>query len=371
MADLQDLPTPSLLLERERIVRNCQRMREKAQRSGVILRPHVKTHKTVEGARAQCAGTGPITVSTLAEAEHFAEHGFEDITYAVPLAPDKLPRALALTRRLREFHILVDHAETFRRLEDAACLERLRPRTLLKVDCGYHRAGVDPDDPESLELALQMAQSEHVDFRGLLTHAGHSYHASSREEIAHIAAEESEVLNSFREMIGRDDLMRSVGSTPTMSIADEFRDCDEIRPGNYIFYDAYQSDLGSCSLDDAALSVLASVIGIYAEQKKVIVNAGTLALAREPGYRGRGLAVVCDENLVTLPYELRSTSQEHGQLFFTGSASAWREELHHLHMGRRFRLIANHSCITAAMHDRFHVVENGRVVEEWRPVRGW
>lgn len=364
-----DLTTPALLVDAAIVQRNCDRMRTKAALSGVLFRPHVKTHKTVEIARMQHGGErGPITVSTLAEAEAFAEAGFGDITYAVPVAPEKLERAAALARRIARLNLLIDSERALREVEAHAGKNGTKFDLFLKVDCGYHRAGVDPSDPASVQLAQKMAVSPAVRFQGLLTHAGHSYHATGAEELRRIAREESGVLTQFRSRLGPalQTTLRSVGSTPTASAVDRFDDSDEVRPGNYVFYDAFQAAIGSCTTDDIAVSVLATVVGSYPERREAIIDAGALALSKDRGAehvdRDCGFGVVCDLELRPLPARLISLSQEHGKL----STSEVLE------VGTRVRVLPNHSCLTAAMFDRYCVLdERGRVTEEWRPVRGW
>ena len=359
------LTTPAFLLDEERVRHNCDTMRRKAIRSGVHFRPHVKTHKTIEIARLQHGGgVGPITVSTLAEAEFFADAGFHDITYAVPIAPEKLARAAALARRIERLNILIDSDEALRAIEAHGGVFDV----FLKIDCGYHRAGVDPDDPDSVRLALAIARSANVHFQGLLTHAGHSYHARSVDEIRRIAAEESSSLSRFRALLaseGLGEVTRSIGSTPTASVVETFAECDEVRPGNYVFFDAAQAALGSCRLEDVAVSVLTTVIGSYPERNSLIVDAGALALSKdlgadhiepEPRY-----GIVCDEHLRPLPMKLVALSQEHGRI----------ETAAPVPVGTRLRIIPNHSCLTAAMYDVAYVVRDGAVIDEWRPVRGW
>jgi D-serine deaminase-like pyridoxal phosphate-dependent protein len=361
MDDFPQLTTPAFLVDRPTLQRNCDSMRAKASRSGVIFRPHVKTHKVAEIGRMQHGGgPGPITVSTLAEAEHFAAAGFADITYAVPIGPEKLARAAALAKRIARLNILIDSFEALDAIEDFGYLFDV----FLKVDCGYHRAGVDPDRPESLDLARRMAAAKTIRFRGLLTHAGHSYNAGGVEEILPVAEQETAAVTRFRERIGA-DLIRSVGSTPTASAVERFASCDEVRPGNYVFYDAFQIGIGSCRFDDCAVSVLATVIGSYFERKTMIIDAGALALSKDRGPDhvdpGFGYGIVCDLDLTPLPMKLVTLSQEHGKIF--------AEEP--LPVGRRVRILPNHSCLTAAMYDTFYGMESGKVVAEWRPVRGW
>src|SRR5436309_5304034 len=313
------LSTPAFLVDRSIVERNCNRMRQKAVESGVVFRPHAKTHKTVEIARMQHGGAiGPITVSTLAEGEFFADGGFRDITYAVPIAPEKLPRAAELARRIERLNILIDSEAALRAVEEFNAANGVVFDVFLKVDCGYHRAGVDPNDPDSVRLAMALAQSSAVRFQGLLTHAGHSYNARDVEEIRMIAAEEIESLSRFRALIGMDELRRSIGSTPTTAVADTFADTDEIRPGNYVFFDAFQSTLGSCTRAEVAVSVLATVVGSYPERHQAIIDAGALALSKDtspehldPNF---GYGLVCDLDLRPLSARLIALSQEHGKL---------------------------------------------------------
>ena len=364
---MNQLTTPALLVDRATVQANCDRMREKARASGVSFRPHVKTHKAVEIGRIQHGGaTGPITVSTLAEGEVFADDGFRDITYAMPIAPEKLGRAAALARRVERLSILLDSEDALRAVERFHVAHGVTFDVFLKVDCGYHRAGVDPDSPDSVRLALALGRSEAVRFRGLLTHAGHSYNAADTEEIRRIAAEESASLTRFRALLeGLDGVCRSIGSTPTASIVDRFSECDEVRPGNYVFYDAFQATIGSCTLAEVAVSVLTTVVGSYPERGSLIVDAGALALSKDLGPTQIdprfGYGLVCDTDLRPLPMRIVALSQEHGKIAAETTVP----------VGTRLRIVPNHSCLTAAMFDRYQIVSGGRVVDEWRPVRGW
>jgi D-serine deaminase-like pyridoxal phosphate-dependent protein len=365
---LTDIATPAFLVDRPTVARNCTKMRDKARASGVGFRPHVKTHKCVEAARMQHGGsTGPITVSTLAEAEVFADAGFRDITYAVPIAPsrEKLARAAKTAQLVERLSVLVDSDAALRALEEFDFTFDV----FLKVDCGYHRAGVDPGSPDSVRLALALARSERVRFQGLLTHAGHSYNARDAAEIRRIAGEESGVLTRFRALLaseGLGDAKRSIGSTPTAAVVDRFSECDEVRPGNYVFFDAFQTTIGSCALEDCAVSVLTTVVGSYPERNSLIVDAGALALSKDAGpdhvEPGFGYGIVCDADLRPLQgTRIIALSQEHGKIATQA----------HVPVGTLLRIIPNHSCLTAAMFERYHVIERGKVVDTWRPVRGW
>ncbi|MCB1036773.1 MAG: alanine racemase, partial [Acidobacteria bacterium] len=220
---------------------NARRMVDRTVRlGGVRLRPHVKTHKTLEGARLQTEGAfGGITVSTLAEAHFYARAGFEDLTYAVPIAPAKLAEAAAMSRRLRALHLLLDSEETLAAAAACAAQTGAELSFFLKVDCGYHRAGVDPRDPRSVELARALQETPGLRLAGVLTHGGHSYACRNREEVRHVAEEERREVVGFAEALRRQGIrvpVVSLGSTPTVTAAQgPLSGVDEIRPGNYLF----------------------------------------------------------------------------------------------------------------------------------------
>ncbi len=368
--NLANLSTPAFLVDRDRVEQNCERMRAKAFASGVLFRPHVKTHKTLEIALMQHGGSaGPVTVSTLAEGESLASAGFNDITYAVPIAPGKLARARDLSQRVARLNLLIDSALALREIEAFSKAQGATFDIFIKVDCGYHRAGVDPHRDESVQLALAIARSPAVRLRGLLTHAGHSYHAAGVEQLTAIAIQESQAVATFAKRLegeGVSGLLRSVGSTPTASVVARFEDCDEVRPGNYVFFDAFQQTIGACRSQDVAVSILTTVVGSYPERREAIVDAGALALSKDAGAThvdpACGYGTVCDIDLRPLNHQLTALSQEHGKLLCAGSPPE---------VGTRLRIVPNHSCLTAAMFDRYDVIAGDQVIDAWRPTRGW
>ena len=373
---LEELKTPAALVERKIVERNTARMAERVRDLGARLRPHVKTHKCVEIARLQVRGHfGGITVSTLAEARFFAAAGFRDLTYAFPVPLSRLEEAAELGQSVENLNLLVDHEATFRELETCAAAKGIRFPVLLKVDCGYHRAGVDPAREESIALASKLAGSPHVDFRGILTHAGHSYDCRNRDEVLTVARQEREVTAQFARKLrgaGVDIPEVSIGSTPTMSVTDSLEGVTEARPGNYALYDGFQAAIGSCSPEDLAFSVLVTVVGHYPEQNKVVINAGGLAFSMDPGPRhvdpdcGYGRLFASDGRHAFPDLRLASISQEHGQV--RGVTAIDFEELS---IGTQMRVVPNHSCLASALYDRYHVVLDAEVVDEWKPVRGW
>ena len=214
-----------------------------------------------------------------------------------------------------------------------------------------------------------------LDFRGILAHAGHSYSARSVDEVRRIAREEREVTTAFAERLRSAGVAVhevSIGSTPTCVHTDDLSGVTEVRPGNYAFFDASQAALGSCTLPDAALTVLATVIGSYPARGQLLLDAGALALSKDTGAThiepdcGFGALWAADRGEVLAGLRLTKLSQEHGQVQVLDPALFDR-----FPTGSRVQIVANHSCLTSALHERYVVIEDGRAVDEWRPVRGW
>jgi D-serine deaminase-like pyridoxal phosphate-dependent protein len=368
----QEIPTPALLLDLDVVERNLRRMAERAAALGVALRPHVKTHKCVELAERQRAlGARGITVSTLYEARVFAGHGFDDVTWAFPVVLSRLPEIRELAARV-SLRLVVDSAAAVEALDGLAAPLHV----WLKVDCGYHRAGVDPEAPESVFLAARIARSPSLVFDGILSHSGHAYHGGSREEIAAIADEERRVMSRFAERLRAAGIAVpgvSVGSTPAMSAtsatsaAGGMAGVTEARPGNYVFFDATQMALGSCSARDCGVTVLASVVSARPESGRLVVDAGALALSKDAGPQHLAWSsmgeIYADYGAGRLHRDLRlsSLSQEHGVVDAPGAR---------LPVGSRVRILPNHSCLTVACFDEYLVVRGEEVVDRWKIWRG-
>ena len=368
------LQTPCLLLDLARIRRNAARMSEVARRNNVRLRPHVKTHKCIEVARIQTEGhDGAITVSTLAEARAFAMHGFNDITYAVPIERGKFDRAIEILKSGVKLNLLTDDAATVNDLEAAAGKAGVRFDVFVKIDSGTHRVGVEPHTPEAIEIPRQLSDAKNLNFAGILTHAGHSYDAKSAARILEVAQHERDAMVALAERLRADGIdvpTVSIVSTPTMSTVDHLHGIDEIRPGNYIFFDNFQATLGSCSFEDTALTVLAAVIHKDVSRRKLVIDAGAIALSKDRGPVGIdprcGYGRVLDVEGNETGMRVTGLSQEHGEI-----EAGEIDVFDRLKVGDRVRVLANHSCLTAAQHSHFNVFENGEIVDRWEIHRGW
>jgi len=373
---IHDLPTPALLLDAAVLERNCANMATKAARLGARLRPHIKTHKCIEIGRRQTAlGAQGITVASMVEARDFADHGFTDITWAVPLPLSRVGEVIALSRRVT-LRVLVESAVALDAIGDAARAAGIRQHVWLEVDCGYHRSGVDPDAPASLELARRLAGSEALIFDGLLTHAGHSYAATDAAARTAVAAQERAVTVAFAERLragGVEVPAVSIGSTPSMAAMASLEGVDEVRPGNYVFYDWMQVAAGVCTVADVAVSVLTTVISHQDALPHAIVDAGALALSKDPGpgpaglRRGLGPAYAGLHGAALEPrVNVSHVSQEHG--FVEGYSS---DDIRgRFAVGDRLRVMPNHSCLTAAMFDAYWIVDGEQVMDRWKIWRG-
>ncbi len=368
--NITNLNTPAFLIDLSKLKTNVQKMKVRAQSHNVTLRPHVKTHKTAEIARMQTSAEAPgITVSTLAEARFYQKSGFKDITYAFPITANKLSEAAELTTNLKIFNILLDQPQTLSAVESYGRKQRVKFNVFLKVDCGYHRAGVDPSKPESVQLARQLVASDYMEFKGILTHAGHSYHCRNPAEIVEVARQERDVMAQFTDRLQENGIACesvSVGSTPTAMHAPDWQGVTEIRPGNYVFFDKFQADIGSCNLAEVAATVLTTVAAHYPDHNQMLIDAGALALSKDLGADHLGNQVVFGAVQNHPHLKIFSIAQEHGLI--TGNDPIAFEKFP---VGSLLQIIPNHSCLTAALFPKYHVVEEDQVVDEWTPMRGW
>jgi len=364
----EQLTTPSLLLDLARVRRNADEMRQRIHRLGCSLRPHVKTHKCIEVAALQVERPlGPITVSTLAEAQAFVRAGYHDVTYAVPIEPAKFASVICLARECSHFGVLVDDLEVVNALDRSAASAGQSLNVYLKVDCGYHRCGVLPDSPEAASLPARLARAQHLRFQGLLTHAGQSYACRNDADRKRVAVEERDAVADLASRLrsaGIDVPVVSVGSTPTLGAADDLTGVTEARPGNYIFFDGSQAARGVCSLEQCALTVLASVIHRDTAGRRVVIDAGAIALSKDSGVAGQGglshYGHVLEEGGTLIGARLSYLAQEHGVFDCPDDY-----DLAKLRVGTRVRIVPNHSCLTAAQFPGYNVIEQQSVVAYW------
>lgn len=378
---LADPDTPFAVVDAAKAERNCHRLRQRLDGLGVALRPHVKTAKTVEAALLMHHGRrGPITVSTLAEAEAFARSGFTDITYAVGLAPHKLPRIIQLIRQGVRLTVLLDSTAQAEAVAAAAADQGVEIPALIEVDCDGHRGGLLPEAPGLLEIGAVLHAAGCL--AGVLAHAGESYFARTPE------AKEASAENERATTVAAAERLRSagypvstvsVGSTPTAHFTKDLSGVTEVRAGNYVFFDLVMAGIQVCSVEDLALSVVVSVIGHRPEKGWILTDGGWMATSRDRGTAAQqvdqGYGLVTDLQGRLIPGLMMSdASQEHGILTVRDG-----HPLPQLPVGSRLRILPNHACATAAQHAGYAVISSGdtpssaapEIRESWHRVQGW
>jgi D-serine deaminase-like pyridoxal phosphate-dependent protein len=364
-----ELRTPAVLIDRSRFERNIDRMQAAADARGIRLRPHAKTHKSPVLAQQQIArGAVGVCCAKLGEAEVFAEAGIEDVRLPYPLNPVNGARALALVDRLR-LSFIVDDLDVARGWSAVMHDARREVDVLVKVDVGLHRCGIDPDSTTAAEMVARVAELPGLRFRGLLSHAGHAYHAASEDETAAIALTEARLLAELADAVERigpkvDEI--SVGATPTARFSLLQERITEMRPGNYIYYDRTQVGLGAASWDDCALTVLARVVSRPAPGR-VILDCGSKTLTNDlargfgktPGY-----GVVFSDLDTRQPDEslvIERLSEEHATARVLDQSSGAD---HRLKTGDLVRVLPNHSCVVSNLVDVVWIERDGEVLGE-------
>lgn len=361
---LNTLTVPTLLLDEQKCRQNIRRMAEKALLQNVRLRPHFKTHQSRQIAEwFREAGINCITVSSLRMAEYFASAGWDDITVAFPVNILEHERINRLAGRT-DLNLLVAGIEGVRLLSS---LLHNNAGIWIKVDTGSRRTGVQPGDKETIDAILDTIESsEFMSFRGFLTHAGESYNCRSNNEILMVHRE------SVSRLAGLASYYRtayplleiSVGDTPTCSVADDFSNIDEIRPGNFVFYDLMQAAITSCTKRDIAVAVACPVVAKHRDRNEIILYGGAVHFAKDSVVTDEGTAIYGE--LVQVegdswgePPEgcyLHSLSQEHGILRVTD------EVFSQINVGRMVAILPVHSCMTANMLQGYTTM-NGEQLE--------
>jgi D-serine deaminase-like pyridoxal phosphate-dependent protein len=375
---VDELPTPCLLVEAARLERNLARMQQVADANDVVLRPHAKTHKSLVVARRQQEyGARGLTVAKVGEAEVFVGAGVEDVRLAYPVVGrDKHERLLRLMDRAR-ITFCVDTVDGAQGASAFYAAHDVTADVVLEVDTGHGRCGVPWDAARSVRTARQIAELPGLRLIGILTHAGHAYHGPQEGEtpeaaLTRVAAEERDRMLAFAGRLQEAGLATpgafeiSIGSTPTMAAfenaeRDGFR-ITEIRPGNYVYYDAMQVSLGAATLDDCALTVEATVVSKHRDrsgQDRLYLDAGKKVLTADTGVLtdGYGIILYNPADMVPQPHaRLTGLSEEHGWVEVRGGAT--------FGVGDRVRIVPNHACVTVHTQDTFYLVDDGEVVAE-------
>ena len=350
--------TPTLVLDSGICRQNIRQMTIKANESKALFRPHFKTHQSAAiGEWFREEGISAITVSSVSMAEYFANHSWKDITIAFPVNLLELDKINVLASRI-QLNLLVESEETVNFLSKkllANC------DFFIKIDTGYHRTGIDPADTVLIDKVLKSTNSAKLHFKGFLTHSGNSYHAKNRKELEQISQLTTRELLKLKKhyLAEFPTLIISIGDTPTCSQLPVAEGIDEIRPGNFVFYDVMHFALGSCLLENIAVALVCPVVAIHINRSEAVIYGGAIHLSKEktsllpypePIF---GLAVGCDGNkwdTGNLLGFVKALSQEHGVISLTKTDC-------NLKPGDLVAILPVHSCLTAHLMRKYYTLD--------------
>lgn len=334
-------------------------MYEKARKSNTHFRPHFKTHHSAFiGNWFRKLGIHSITVSSTGMAKYFAAYGWRDITIAFPVNPLELGVISELSNEVK-LNIQGDNAMILPMIENVISYQT---GFFIEIDTGHHRTGLSWKDHSEIERMLEwFSQSSRLKFRGFITHSGHTYHADSQEEIIGIYKDTVAKMNYLKEKYIQywPEMLLSIGDTPSCSLAEDFSGVDEIRPGNFVFYDLMQYSLGACTLDQVAVALACPVVGKYPQRNELVIHGGAIHLSKDflyksSGERIYGYVVKIGEREWSKPIPgayLANLSQEHGII------RANREFIEEIKLGDVVGILPVHSCLTGHLMKGYLTLE--------------
>jgi D-serine deaminase-like pyridoxal phosphate-dependent protein len=353
-ARIAEVATPAAIVDEAIARRNIERVAQEARTRGIAVRPHVKTHKSVQlAALQQALGARGITVAKIAEAEIMHAGGMADIFVCYPLVDrNRIERLGQLAHRC-QVSTIVESSEQARQLGRGARSAKIELDVLIDVDTGLGRVGVPMDD--ALErLADHVRHERGLRLRGICTHEGFVYRIPDRKERASLVRERLSDFVCAGERVGADVI--SAGATPALFESMRVAGVTEVRPGNYIYNDAMQIALGAATLDDCAFTLVTTVVSVRPTERRAIIDAGSKALSADTGVHG--LDLLPGYGVVVGRPDLRLTalSEEHGWLSVDPSGAGVRP-------GDRLRIVPNHACASAANFDLAYLCDGERVLQ--------
>lgn len=373
---LYNLTTPFLLIDEKKVSENIERLKERLRGKNVILRPHLKTLRSKEFTQKILPSrNAPATVSTLAEAEALAQEGYTDLLYAVGISPDKLSRVAKIRELGTNLHILIDSIEQAIAVDNYSTMNKVLFSVFIEIDCDGHRGGLLPDSDQLYPIAKKIEENGST-LTGLMTHAGESYHCLSAEEIKISSRVECEsVIKAAKELRlkGIECPILSVGSTPTAHFSDDLKGITEVRAGVFSTFDLFMSNVGVCKIENIALSVVTTVIGYNKEKNWLFIDAGWMAMSKDRGTANQAIdykyGLVCNLSGQSLDVYIDNTSQEHGIIHIPKDSAL---QLSDFPIGFRLRILPNHACATAAMHQIYEVINStDNIHSQWKRITGW
>jgi D-serine deaminase-like pyridoxal phosphate-dependent protein len=367
--DLAKISRPTLILDTERCRRNIMRIVEKTRHQGVELRPHFKTHQSgFIGDWFREFGINKITVSSLGMAQYFARFGWKDITVAFPVNIREIDTINSLTADI-QLGLLVLDQHTIDQLGKGTD----KPLSVwLKIDVGTHRTGLPANSHDGIDQILErIKEYPHLQIKGFLAHAGHTYQKKGHAEVKVVYDDSLRILSALKSkyLDTYPGIKISLGDTPGASMVEDYGKVDELRPGNFVFFDLMQETIGACRLDDIAVALACPVVATHPERNQWIIYGGAVHFSKDflPEQNGgkvygRMVKVTNDgwsvQNAETSPY-LMSLSQEHGIVQCTD------ETFNLCKPGDITLWLPVHSCLTADAMGAF-VTTTGENVDHYR-----
>ncbi|MEL7121719.1 MAG: alanine racemase [Bacteroidota bacterium] len=362
---LNQVIEPTLIINEQIVRKNLKLMAEKAHRNSLALRPHCKTHQSHTVARwMRDYDIHALTVSSIRMAQYFANDGWDDITIAFPINVLEVDRINELADKIK-LNIIVESAEAVNQLNSKL---KASVNAFIKADTGYHRTGLRLEDADLIDETIEaLEKAQHINFLGFLSHAGHSYGARGKAEIEAIHNTSLTTFQSFRDRYESTfpNLVYSAGDTPTCSAMDHFPVADELRPGNFVFYDLSQYAIGSCSLGQIAVLMACPVVAIHKNRNEVVIYGGGVHFSKDrkphPIHPNDYYGLVADWategwKLSQESDYIKSLSQEHGIL------KVKEATIDNYKVGDIIGVAPIHSCMTANLMKRYLTLD-GKWIE--------
>lgn len=354
---------PTLLLDKEICLRNISAMAEKAKSKNLSFRPHFKTHQSaVIGEWFRDFGVTAITVSSVRMAQYFARNGWDDITIAFPVNILEIDEINALAGQIK-LNLLIENLES---VEMLTAQIKSSVGIFIEIDTGDNRTGIASSKYFGINTMLDVIRAnEKFTFKGFLSHTGHTYSAQSKHDIYNRHFDAVLKMKALKNYYKREfpDLILSLGDTPSACLCENFTGIDEIRPGNFIFFDLMQYQLGSCNFQDIALRLVCPVIGKHGSRSEVVIYGGAAHISKDAiinidGKRLYGQVVINRNGEKILLDErnyLYKLSQEHGVIRTT------IQEFNQFKVGDLIEIIPAHSCLTANLMGSYLTTEGERI----------
>ena len=359
-----EITRPTLVVDKKKCLQNIEKMANKAAEYKMRFRPHFKTHQSAKiGEWYRNFGVTAITVSSVQMAEYFADNGWDDITIAFSLNIREIKNINRLAEKIK-LQVLVENTEA-----TEALIEKIKypVGVWIKIDTGYNRTGIDSSNSYYIDSVInKITQNDKLSFKGFLTHTGHTYDASSTDEIYSRHFDALLKLRSLKHkyIFKFPDVEISMGDTPAASICTSFDDVDEIRPGNFVFYDLMQHNLGVCRLNDIAVKVVCPVVAKHLMRNEVIIHGGAVHFSKDEiinidGKKMFGRVIIQKGNekimLDQMNY-LSKLSQEHGTL------KVAHNQFDNFNVGDLVEILPVHSCLTANLMGHMRTTD-GELIE--------